>query len=450
MELKCKAITAVLLALASTAWAGWELETVASEGDVGDGCCLAVDRWGRPHISYVDKTGGNVMYARYVDSSWEFEAVASDVDVPGNTAIALDPTDKPHIIFHDAKTGELTYAYRSGTNWLTETVYTRSGYFFQFVSITAWPPGPRVSYSMVGSSSPSLSYAYRDGEGWHPTGVSSGGGQSNTLFLDDNNNPNIVYYNISTSSVRRAVLKNEEWSIDDIAEGVDPGAVVGPDDKIHVGFPTLSNDGLNYAVSTSGGSWKIENVPRVVGEPAYTDIAVNAAANVFLSYFNFNKSNLHVMIKKGAAWTHEVVATGAYVGLPHSSGVTGSRPMIAYYHGDKQDLMLARYDPNLGIEPLIPADRHPGEAKPGTFALFQNVPNPASGSTTFSFELAEGSNVKLAVYDAAGRKVADVAHRYFAAGRHDVPFTRELAPGVYVYRLDAGAKTAARKMVVIK
>jgi hypothetical protein len=468
------------------------------------------------------------MYAYYTGSSWEFETAAADVEVPGFTGLALDSTGKPHIIFHDADAGELTYARRSGTNWATETVDTFSDYC-QFVSIIAWPLDPRVSYSSVGSGWPRLRYAYRDNEGWHrDTVVSSGGGASNTIFLDANNDPNIVYYNASTYSIKRAVLKNEEWSIDDVAEGVDPGAVVGPDNKIHVGFPTLSNDGVNYAVSTTGGSWKIENVPRVVGEPAFTDIAANAAGDIFISYFNFRRSNLHVMVKKGTSWTHQLVATGAYVGFPHSSGISGNYPLIAYYDGNNKDLKLARYDPETDVElkyftaersregvelrwavnddeaaagynlyraagreererlnpsliagasPFLYRDARarddvahdywlelvspagksrtfgPASVPPSgerrAFALLQNVPNPVAGATTFTFELAEGSDVRLAVYDAAGRRVAAPAEGYYGPGRHDVPFACDLAPGVYVYRLEAGANVAARKMVVL-
>jgi len=87
--------------------------------------------------------------------------------------------------------------------------------------------------------------------------------------------------------------------------------------------------------------------------------------------------------------------------------------------------------------------------KARAFALFGNAPNPVAGATTFSFELAEGSDVRLAVYDAAGRRVAAPAEGYYGPGRHDVPFACDLAPGVYVYRLEAGANVAARKMVVV-
>ncbi|UCH77684.1 MAG: T9SS type A sorting domain-containing protein, partial [Candidatus Coatesbacteria bacterium] len=87
-------------------------------------------------------------------------------------------------------------------------------------------------------------------------------------------------------------------------------------------------------------------------------------------------------------------------------------------------------------------------ARAASFALRPLAPNPVTGAATFSFELAEAAAVRLAVYDAAGRKVATVAEGHYAAGVHDVPFRAELAPGVYVYRLEAGGEAAARKMVV--
>ena len=530
MSVKRRAITALaLLALAASAWAAWQSETVRSAGDVGDGCSLAVDRWGRPHITYIDKTNGHVDYATFNGSSWDFYTVAEDIQVTGNTALALDAFDKPFVIFQNDKTDELTYGYLPDLEWKTENIVSGKGYG-QYVSISAWPLGRRVSYTKPAGMEIGLEYAYRDVGGWETEMVvSKGGGEYNTVFIDENDNPNIVYYNSSTLSIKHAVRKNNEWSIDDIAEGVDCGAFVGPDNKVHVSFAKANNAGLNYAVSTAGGSWKIENVNAAKGEPAFTDICVNGAGNVFISYFNFSKSNLHVVTKKGGSWSDEVVATGGYVGRHHyiAPGPDGY-PLIAYYDATRGDLKLAHHvftDVELtsftarrapegvdvrwaaesagavagyniyrtaeggeraklntslivGLSPFRFRDAGaagdttleywleaiaatgasqtfgpatvPPAAKPGGFALHQNVPNPVSRATTFSFELAEGSGVKLAVYDAAGRKVADVADGYYGPGQHDVPFASELAPGVYVYRLDAGSRTAARKMVVIR
>jgi hypothetical protein len=527
MKLKRKAITAAVLVLTATAWAGWTSETVASEGDVGKGCCLAVDRWGRPHITYIDNTQGQVMYARYTGSSWEIEAVASDVEVTGGTALTLDAFDKPYVVFQDNVENELTYAYRSATKWSTETIATDLNLGI-YLSINAWPVGPRVTYTQPVGMPTGLRYAYREDAEWKIESiVPSGGGNFNTLFTDNDSNPNVVYSNESTRSIRHAIRKGTEWAIDDIAEGTDCDAYVGPNGKVHISFAKIDNEGLDYAVSTGGGSWKIENVPNFKGLPAFTQICVNGAGNIFISYFNFEKWDLHIMTKQGGTWTHEIVATGAYVGLPHSSGISGGYPLIAYYDADNKDLKLARYstdveltsfaakrarggvdirwavhDPgslagyNLyrsaadgerekvnaalveGVSPFRYRDAQapenvalrywleavattgmrktfgpasvPPAAEARTFALYQNAPNPFAGATTFAFELPEASDVKLAIYDVAGRKVADVAKGRFAAGRHEVPFANELAPGVYVYRLDAASQKVARKMVVLK
>ncbi len=521
----------IILMLAATlapgARAGWKSETVASGGDVGAGCSLAVDRWGRPHISFIDKTQGEVMYARYTGSSWEIGAVASDVTVTGGTALAVDSFDKPHVLFHDDEKEELTYAYRLGSIWRTEKVAEGSNYGI-YLSINAWPTDPHITYDVPAGMSTGLKYGYRDTEGWHTeTVVSSGGGPFNTLFNDKNNNPNVVYWHFNSLSIRHAVRKSGEWVIDDIAEGIDCDAFVGPANKVHVSFPKVNNKGLNYAVSTAGGSWDIENVLAATGLPAYSQICVNAAGDVFISYFDFDKFNLHIVIKKGSSWTHEVVATGGYVGAPHSSGISGGYPLIAYYDADNGDLKLARYVTDVeltsftaqrrrggvdvrwavdgarevagynlyrsaaggerkkvnvalieGVSPFRYRDAAapenvalkywleavattgkgqtfgpasvPPKAEARAFALHQNAPNPFATATTFAFELPEGTDVKLVIYDVAGRKVADVAEGRFAAGRHGVPFQSNLAPGVYVYRLDAGPNAAAQKMVVIE
>jgi hypothetical protein len=516
----------IVLTAPSTLWAGWKSETVASEGDVGYGCSLAVDRWKRPHISYVDKTQGKVVYARYTGSYWEFEDVAEDVDVYGATALTLDPFDNPYVLFCDMKAGELTYAYRSGSNWRTERVASGSDYG-NYLSINVWPTDPHISCDRAYFTNPRLYYGYRDEGGWHTEIVAYGSGYFNTVYVDDGGNPNIVYWHDTSDSVKHAVRKNGEWVIDDIAEGADCDAIVGPDNKYHVSFATADHASIIYAVSTTGGSWKFENVKAALGTPGFTQICVNAAGDVFISYFSFAKSNLRVVTKKGGSWTREAVAPGAYIS-PHSTALgSDGYPLIAYYHSNKRDLMLARHyftDVELtsftatrsragvdirwtvgraegvagynlyrestgagldkindvfieGRSPFVYVDGRapatecrywleavattgkgqtfgpatvPPAAQPGTFALYANVPNPVAGATTFSFELPEGADLTLAVYDAAGRKVAAVAEGYFSAGRHDVPFRNDLAPGVYVYRLDAGSRSAARKMVVVK
>lgn len=88
---------------------------------------------------------------------------------------------------------------------------------------------------------------------------------------------------------------------------------------------------------------------------------------------------------------------------------------------------------------------------PVQFTLEQNYPNPFNPATTFSFTLAQESNVTLTVFDIQGNKVADVINERMNEGRYAVDFkASELSSGVYIYKITAGAYSAVRKMTLLK
>jgi len=88
-------------------------------------------------------------------------------------------------------------------------------------------------------------------------------------------------------------------------------------------------------------------------------------------------------------------------------------------------------------------------ALPTTYALYQSRPNPATGTATIAFDLPEDTKVSLTVYDISGRKVTTVVNETLTVGTHKRTVAG-LSPGVYVYRLNAGSFSAARKMVVVE
>ncbi len=74
----------------------------------------------------------------------------------------------------------------------------------------------------------------------------------------------------------------------------------------------------------------------------------------------------------------------------------------------------------------------------GQFTLSQNYPNPYVGETTVPFALAHGGDVKLDLFDAAGRKMAGIARKSMAAGAHTIGLNLSglgLPPGNYLYQL---------------
>ncbi len=90
---------------------------------------------------------------------------------------------------------------------------------------------------------------------------------------------------------------------------------------------------------------------------------------------------------------------------------------------------------------------------PNRYALDQNYPNPFNPATTIRFSLAQVEPVTLTVYNVLGQQVATLLDgQQMTAGQHQVAFDAgELASGVYLYRLQAGASyTQTRRMLLLK
>ena len=78
-------------------------------------------------------------------------------------------------------------------------------------------------------------------------------------------------------------------------------------------------------------------------------------------------------------------------------------------------------------------------------------PNPAAGRAWIAFALEEGGEVRLAVCDALGREVAVLADGLVEAGQHRVTLDGAgLASGIYLVRLEAGARVETRRLTLVR
>jgi len=94
-------------------------------------------------------------------------------------------------------------------------------------------------------------------------------------------------------------------------------------------------------------------------------------------------------------------------------------------------------------------EHHPAVTQ--QFALMQNYPNPFNPSTQIAFSLTEKSEIRLIVYDLAGRAVRTLANGSFSAGTHRITFNGDgLTSGVYLYQLETPASTLQRRMLLVK
>ena len=88
---------------------------------------------------------------------------------------------------------------------------------------------------------------------------------------------------------------------------------------------------------------------------------------------------------------------------------------------------------------------------PEEFELAQNYPNPFNPTTTITFALPTSADVKLSVFDMAGRHVKTLVNGYVNAGSYDVNFNASnLASGVYFYKLSSDNVNIVKKMVLMK
>ena len=103
------------------------------------------------------------------------------------------------------------------------------------------------------------------------------------------------------------------------------------------------------------------------------------------------------------------------------------------------------------IGPLFTDVKQRVPVKPEVMALYQNYPNPFNPTTVISGQWTADSRIRLVVYDVLGQEVAVLADGRYPAGKYSFNFDgRNLASGIYFYRLTAGSTTAVRKMTLIR
>ncbi len=93
---------------------------------------------------------------------------------------------------------------------------------------------------------------------------------------------------------------------------------------------------------------------------------------------------------------------------------------------------------------------------PSSFALEQNYPNPFNPSTVITYQLSKTSDIELTIYNQLGQEVRTLVNERNPVGAYQIEWDgrdhagRQLASGVYLYRLKAGSFVETRKMVLLR
>jgi parallel beta-helix repeat protein len=85
-------------------------------------------------------------------------------------------------------------------------------------------------------------------------------------------------------------------------------------------------------------------------------------------------------------------------------------------------------------------------AATGTFVVY---PNPADGAFVIGYHLVENGSVKIALSDAMGREVMQVASGEQSGGEHQISInTAQLPGGVYFVKMNVNGKVTAKRLIV--
>ena len=94
---------------------------------------------------------------------------------------------------------------------------------------------------------------------------------------------------------------------------------------------------------------------------------------------------------------------------------------------------------------------------PESFALYQNYPNPFNPTTTIRFDLPETRDVRIDIFNSAGRHIRTLVNNDYSAGAYKVVWDARddrgvrVASGMYVYTIRAGQDFRVnRKLLLMK
>jgi hypothetical protein len=124
----------------------------------------------------------------------------------------------------------------------------------------------------------------------------------------------------------------------------------------------------------------------------------------------------------------------------------------AYYVVTTTDMAGNESGP-ASYDPLVDVQDH----TPQHFALHQNVPNPFNPATAIEYDVpSPGGKVTIEVFDVAGRLVKTLVSSHKSPGSWSVNWDgkdnngRNVATGIYFYRLSALGFTRTMKMTLLK
>ena len=91
-----------------------------------------------------------------------------------------------------------------------------------------------------------------------------------------------------------------------------------------------------------------------------------------------------------------------------------------------------------------------------TFMLFQNYPNPFNPATTIEYQIPKSGNVEVTIFNIKGQLIKKLVDEFQLAGTYKTTWDgkddkgKEVASGLYFYRVKFGNSIISKRMILMK
>ena len=250
------------------------------------------------------------------------------------------------------------------------------------------------------------------------------------------------------------VVRNDEWVIPRVftraiwmADGEEIMTAASFKENRNPALVGFFDEASEDALASLRLSFDSRGFPNAY-DPGYDSIHTTYTPDLHLWVrWAFNTGGASIAIQPGAT----IGEHNAY--LVYNLGEEGGHDQAKeWYNLLRRPLKLAS-----DISTAVTEDAGSPGSVPDTYLLSQNYPNPFNAGTAVQYGLLVLSHVDLSVFDMAGQRVATLVTGVRKAGYHTVHWDgrddqgRNLASGVYLYRLQAGEhKVETRKLLLLR
>lgn len=338
----------------------WTNTTVASIGDVGQYCSMALNpQMGFPTIAFYNATSKDLGIASWQGDHWDlFTPFPTPNDDGLYCSITMNETggggSMAHVSCYDATNGDLIYANQLGWN-----VVDSANDVGQHSCIATQGLTNSIAISYYDNTTGDLKVAYNKtgNTSWAIYTVDSAGdtGQyTNLKFYPNNDSMSITYYNVTGGDLMNAWIWDigpdpqhpilDTWytmPIDTVGDtGKWSSQAMKEDDSWYGSWYVPETGDLRTAYwDSQTGNYTQTDIDTANDVGLYSSIAINSVNNTFISYYDATNGDLKVAWKVSAYWNNTAVDWIGDVGKFTSMQVGSNNSLhIAYYDVTNGDL----------------------------------------------------------------------------------------------------------------